>query len=297
MAGLRRTARPDRSPQRRYAVNIVLFGARGRLGSLCAAELPGARTEDVLYEYQRDGTFTSRGPDGVEGAPLRASELMRALRNRRVVFCDCSVDHSSTEAMRRHERTKHDLCAWLNDQGALHAAIGFSSGIAWLDESSIRLHADHMRAYREVKLEQERLYATLRCRVFIPALFTLVGARTYQLQATAWAMVLKQRVAQGTGLVLHDPLTRRFWVAETSVRRALKRFLGGAGPERVSGPLVDGVFSLDDVARVELPGGLPALSYAVGASSAWHDGDYLCAHEFVAEASLPDALQSCLEPS
>ncbi len=278
-------------------MKVVLYGARGRLGELCTEALRDTTVPDFVYAFQRDGTFVPRSQDGNEAPPLSLAGLKNALRGQSVLFCDCSIDHSSTEAMERHETAKRDLCAWLDARGALRGAIGFSSGIARLEGKRIRPHADHMRAYRAVKLAQERLFHNLRCPVFIPVLFTLIGPQTYRRQAAAWATVLRWRIEQAMEAMLHDPFTRRFWVDEATVRQALVRFLEGTGPARVAEPLVDGVFSLDDVAGVELPGGHPRLHYAVGASTAWHDGDYLCEHAYPATSALANALHQCLIPN
>lgn len=273
-----------------------MFGATGRLGSLCNEVLRDAARTGTCHVFRRDGTFVSRAQGRAAEQALRPAELRDALRDQSVLFCDCSIDHSGTEAMQQHEAFKRDLCAWLDERGALRAAIGFSSGIARLEEFRIRPHADHMRAYRAVKLTQEAHYRTLRCPVFLPALFTLIGARTYARQAAAWAMVLKWRAERIEGAVLHDPLTRRFWVDESTVRGALADFLAGSGPERITGPLVDGIFTLDEVARIELPAGAAPLAYTVGTSSAWLDGDYLCEHAFAPATTLPTALDRCLVP-
>ena len=271
-----------------------MFGATGRLGSLCGEVLRDAARTGTYYVFRRDGSFVSHPPDGAAQQALRPAELRDALRDQPVLFCDCSIDHSGTEAMQRHEVFKRDLCAWLDERGALRAAIGFSSGIARLAADRIRPHAEHMRAYRAVKLTQERHYQALRCPVFLPALFTLIGPRTYARQAAAWAVVLKWRTEGIEGAVLHDPFTRRFWVDESTVRLALADFLAGSGPERIMQPLVDGIFNLDEVARIELADGAAPLGYTVGTSSAWHDGDYLCDHTFASTTTLPTALDRCL---
>ena len=273
-----------------------MFGARGRLGTICREVLARLDAGVICLEHQRDGSFLRR-EDGCEpAARVERHELARQAGSQPWVFVDASVDHRSTEALLRHEADKAALCEQLDRASLLDRAIGFSSGIAHLPARNIRADHPHMLAYREVKLRQMDLYAGLRCPAFLPSIFTLVGPVTYARQAAAWARILAERVRAQEPSVIHDPFSRRFWVDEATVAQALSGFAAGDHPASVRGPLVDGSFCLDDVARLPLAAGHPALRYRVGVSDSWCIGDYVCDHDFPPGRELAACLDAALDP-
>ncbi|WP_297914855.1 hypothetical protein [Thiomonas sp.] len=257
-------------------MKVLMFGARGRLGTICGAELERRAPGSTRFEHQRDGSFLRSVGGRRESLRLRPAELAALARSEPLVFVDCSVDHRSTDALRHHEAEKAELCEQLDRASLLACAIGFGSGIAQLPAQRIRADHPHMLAYRDVKLRQMELYARLRCPSFLPSIFTLVGPLTYARQAAAWASILAERARASADTLVHDPLTRRFWVDESTVARNLAAFLAAEHPASVSGPAVDGCFCLDDVARVPLAAGLPELRYRSGSSDSWCIGDYVC---------------------
>jgi hypothetical protein len=199
---------------------------------------------------------------------------MRAYPGEAFLVMDASVDHGSSEALVVHEKFKRDCIATLARRGLLWRCIGFSSGIAMIDAGRVRPSATHMLEYRRQKLLQEELFATLKCPVFLPRLFTLVGPRTYASQNAAWAQILRHRLDRTTGVVLNEPHARKAWVSEFEVWRCLLRFLAREQPVSVTGPLVLGDFSLHEIATGHgLP--MPAVDYAIGSGEGWLCGDYL----------------------
>lgn len=273
-----------------------MFGARGRLGTLCREVLAGLDPDAICLEHQRDGSFLRRVGGGQAMSRVERSELAAQADSEPWVFVDASVDHRGTEALQRHEADKAELCEQLDRASLLGRAIGFSSGIAHLPAQRIRAEHPHMLAYRETKLRQMELYERLRCPGFLPSIFTLVGPITHARQAAAWARILAERVRAQEQTVIHDPFSRRFWVDEATVAQALSGFLREPHPAAVRGPLVDGCFCLDDVARLPLAAGHPALRYRVGVSDSWCVGDYVCDHDFLPGRELAASLDAALAP-
>lgn len=200
---------------------------------------------------------------------------MRTWRGGPVVVIDASVDHSSTECLRRHEAEKRQAIRWLEREDPLQKIVGFSSGIALLSPQQINPGSVHMMAYRTEKCAQQELFAEIDAPSFLPNLFTLVGPMTYSQQAAAWAQVLKARLSCVSQLTLHDPMVRRFWVSEHTVFTRLLEFLRAVQPFSMAGALVDGIFTLADIAVQPLGADIAPINFVRGTQRGWLLGDYV----------------------
>lgn len=269
---------------------ILRFGRSGRLARICESAMRLANTHSAVYTARRDGTFIL---DSDLTTQLPADAIIESLKGRAVTVIDASVDHSSTANLLAHETFKKDVLLRLRDQGVLARALGFSSGITLADASRIRAHSPHMQAYREQKLAQEELFNSLHCPVLLPNLFTLVGPITYATQGAAWAQILKARVQRGETVALSEPHVKKAWASEFRVSRQVLAFLVASAPESVRGPLVDGDFTLADIASSPcLP--IPALNYTTGGQPGWLEGDYLAPEHFSDSHSIHGELLRAL---
>jgi hypothetical protein len=222
--------------------------------------------------------------------------ILEAYPSDKILVVDASVDHGSADALVAHERFKRGCVSTVHKQGRLHCCVGFSSGIATIDAARIRTSATHMLEYRRQKLLQEELFASLNCPVFIPQLFTLIGPRTYSKQGAAWAQILRSRVDHATDTVVNEPHSRKAWASEAEVFRRLLRFLITREPSNVTGPLVQGLFTLHEVARGELLP-IPPIDYSLGDTAGWLLGDYLPDSAMPPPTDLGDMLlQSLITP-
>jgi hypothetical protein len=249
---------------------VLRFGTSGRLAGLCRAATQLIHPDYPVVVFGRDVGFRTEGAEQVYDT---LEGLIRAYPQEEFIVLDASVDHGSTESLVAHEGFKRGCLATLAERGLIRRCVGFSSGIALIDVAQVRASAKHMVEYRRQKLLQESLFTALDCPVFLPQLFTLLGPRTYASQNAAWAQVLRARLERVGGVVLHEPHARKAWVSEFEVFRRLLEFLAADCPESVIGPLVQGDFTLHEIARGEkLP--LPPIVYEVGADKGWLRGDY-----------------------
>ena len=131
-----------------------------------------------------------------------------------------------------------------------------------------------MVAYREQKLIQQNFFQSLNCHFYLPNIFTLLGPITYGRQSAAWAQVLKARLTGETQFVINDPYSERLWVSEYSVFMSLLNYLRSIEPNNISGALVDGLFTLDEIASNNFIEGVPLLRYTKGSNNGWLIGDY-----------------------
>lgn len=228
----------------------------------------------TVYTANRQGTFLRDGAPSAHARHGSLDLLLQAHPARQLVLLDTSVDHSSTENLVAHEAFKRDVVTTLRQRDALGMAIGFSSGITQVSSLRVSDAAPHMLEYRNQKLAQESLFNTLACPVFLPNIFTLVGPITYATQGAAWAQILKARLLRSSCVALNEPHAQKAWVSEFQVFKSVVYFLAQAAPQSVKGPLVNGVFTLADIACGSyLP--VPPLVYAAGGGTGWLDGDYL----------------------
>lgn len=272
---------------------ILCFGSSGRLAGICRMAVRITHPGSLMVALSRDGGF--RGEDGApEYGSLQA--VMHAHPGEQFLVLDASVDHSSSESLIAHESFKRDCIAAIGRHGLLWRCVGFSSGITLIDAARVRPLATHMLEYRRQKLLQEELFATLGCPVFLPRLFTLVGPRTYARQSAAWAQVLKSRLVRAKDLVLNEPHSRKAWASEFEVLRHLLRFLAAGRPVNVTEPIVQGEFTLHEIASGErLP--MPAIDYVVGSGQGWLCGDYLPAAELQKPQDVTDELLQAITAS
>jgi hypothetical protein len=250
---------------------ILRFGKSGRLAGICETAIRLACPSSLVVSLTREGTFLQD-----EGrAEYKSFEaLLHGNPGEAFMVMDASVDHSSSAALSIHEHFKRDCIAALARQGLLWRCIGFSSGITLIDASRIRQSAAHMIEYRRQKLAQQELFESLGCPVFLPRLFTVVGPRTYAGQNAAWAHIFRARLERSTGIILNEPHSRRAWASEFTVLRCLLGFLADVRPANVNSAIVQGEFTLDEIASsFELP--LPAMRYSAGSGEGWLSGDYL----------------------
>jgi hypothetical protein len=252
-------------------VIILRFGRNGRLAGICRAAAELRHPSVLSFHLTRDGGFR-QDSNGLHYSNIEM--LARGYPGQSFLVMDASVDHSSQEAMVAHECLKRECISWLDSKELLSECVGFSSGITLIDPSQFQNAATHMLEYRRQKIAQEDLFLSLSCQVFLPQLFTVIGPRTYASQKAAWAQIFRARLERATGTVLHHPHSRRAWASEFEVFRQLLGFLQEDLPGNITGPIVQGEFTLAEIAGSrQLP--LPALAYDDGQSSGWLKGDYL----------------------
>jgi len=274
-------------------VIVLRFGNSGRLARICDTALKLVAPAATMYSANRAGEFVP--VQGTAGLATHGSvaSLLQAHAADQVTLLDTSVDHSTTANLVAHETFKRNVITTLHSCNALAKAIGFSSGITLVNGTRIQPTAQHMLAYRTQKIAQEKLFDDLACPVFIPNVFTLVGPITYKTQGAAWAQILRARVQGSTGTVLHEPDAKKAWVAEFSVFKAVLSFLANPVPPSIKGALVDGVFTLSDIAKgASLP--LPELSFTTGSAAGWLEGDYIPARNTTGQQTIHEELLRAL---
>lgn len=274
-------------------MKIVRFGKSGRLARIAQRACEAAYPCVEFYTLQRKGGYLRETLDQPDEFYPSLPACMQDCKDDPVVVIDASVDHSGIEPLLQHEEYKRQVIRWLDREGLLIKAVGFSSGIVLLDLDQIDSKANHMLAYRAQKRLQQELFAELSCPGFLPNLFTLVGPITYGRQSAAWAQILKARLASASDLVLHAPLVRRSWVSEYSVFVNLLAFLRSIHSGSFAGALVEGVFSLADVACMPLGAEVAPLDYLLGTQHGWLRGDYVAGSDPKTLASIaPELLRS-----
>jgi hypothetical protein len=252
-------------------VIVLRFGKSGRLARICETAVRIAHPAAQVFSVTRERTFRADADDSLW---VDLDSLLRSHADHRVWFLDASVDHSSSRALIEHEQFKRGVIGALKGAGVLERAVGFSSGIAAVESVRIQSIAAHMHEYRNQKLAQEALFASLDCPVYLPQVFTVVGPITYASQSAAWAQILKARLERIAGTVLNEPHAAKAWVSEHTLLRTLLEFLTTDAPEDLTGPLLSGIFTLAEIAaNPKLP--LRPLPYASGGSQGWLIGDYL----------------------
>lgn len=253
---------------------VLRFGKSGRLARICETAIQLATPSATVYTVNRAGEFVA--DQVVTGLAKHGSveSLLLAHAAEKVILLDTSVDHSSTANLVAHETFKRNVISTLHSNNALEKAIGFSSGITLMDSARIHVSAQHMLEYRSQKLAQEALFSALACPVFIPNIFTLVGPITYATQGAAWAQILKARLLRSPGIVLNEPGAKKAWTSEYRIFRSVLDFLAAPAPLSTKGPLVNGKFTLSEIAK-DAYLDLPELAYTTGNVAGWLDGDYV----------------------
>jgi hypothetical protein len=219
--------------------------------------------------------------------------VLERLKGQPVTVIDASVDHSSTANLLAHEAFKKTVLLGLRDHGVLARAVGFSSGITLVGADRIQASAQHMLAYRAQKLAQESLFDTLNCPVLLPNIFTLVGPITYATQGAAWAHILKARVLRTATASISEPQVKKAWTSEFRIFQQVLQFLVDPTTTSMRGALVDGDFTLADIASAPYIG-IPALAYTTEGPPGWLQGDYLPPGDQVQSTSIHGELLRCL---
>lgn len=216
-------------------VTCLLFGASGRIGSLCA-ELLTAR--GIPY-----GTLSRAGELVFKGESL--GNLHRAPRARgRYFVIDASVDYTCLERMVAHEHAKLSFIRALEGRGELAGLLAFSSGVVEFEDEHIT--TEWHRRYKRLKLDIEEVVRSLSCPTYCPRIFALIGPRSFRVTTLGWVDVTRQ-VCRGTRVGIGAPGEPRSWLAERSLLAELARFFDVPGAQLRRTP-VDGTFCLRDVA-------------------------------------------------
>ncbi len=272
---------------------VLRFGKTGRLAKICETATKLVFTSATFFNVNRAGEFVAEHDVTCQTKYSTIEALLCAHKQEKLILVDASIDHSSIENMVIHEVFKRNLIDKLNEQKALFKAIGFSSGITLIDSNRIRTSAIHMREYRIQKIEQEVLFESIHCPVFIPNIFTLIGPITYTTQGAAWAQILKARVERSSGIILNEPNSKKGWTSEFKIFRSLINFLATDSPLSTQGPLLCGDFSLSEIAKCSFSN-FPELHYKIGNVEGWLDGDYLPGTLSIEKLSLTDELTRTL---
>jgi hypothetical protein len=252
-------------------VKIFRFGKTGRIAKIAQRACEATFSNPDFYTYQRNGGYLR------ESTNTFYKDLESCLSNSgtsKILVIDASIDHSNIESLEAHENFKREKIMWLSREGLLCKVIGFSSGIALLNLDQIASNAFHMRLYREKKLIQQDYFSSLRCQIYLPNIFTLVGPITYSHQAVAWAQVLKSRLISESNFLINEPYTKRLWVSEHRLFTSLMHFMRMQTPRDVTGPLIEGIFTLDQIATENFDYGISPLKYKKGNKNGWLIGDY-----------------------
>lgn len=274
---------------------VLRFGKSGRLAQICETAIKLAIPSAIIYTANREGEFLIGDGLTDHSRHKTLDSLLQVHPSTKLVLLDTSVDHRSTTNLIAHETFKREVIASLDRRNALSVAIGFSSGITLVDAHRISDAAPHMLEYRNQKLAQESLFGALTCPVFLPNIFTLVGPITYAAQGAAWAQILRARLLRSSNVELNEPQAKKAWTSEFQVFKSVFGFLTEKIPDDINGPLVDGVFTLSDIASgAYLP--IPALAYSVGSATGWLNGDYLPPAPITEHHSIGDELIRALYP-
>lgn len=271
MAQSRSTSRNDLAFHERGNVRILRFGKTGRIAHIAQRACEAAFSKPDFFTYQRTGGYIHEATNNYYE---NFQSCVRSFDQSQFLVIDASIDHSNIDALKEHESIKRNVLLWLSNEKLLSKVAGFSSGISLLNQSQIDASALHMVAYREQKLIQQNFFQSLNCHFYLPNIFTLLGPITYGRQSAAWAQVLKARLTGETQFVINDPYSERLWVSEYSVFMSLLNFLRSIEPNNISGALVDGLFTLDEIASNNFIEGVPLLRYTKGSNNGWLIGDY-----------------------
>ena len=217
-------------------IRCLLFGASGRLGTLCTELLSARgvpfggllRNGDLAYGGSRIGNLHD-----VEPPPGRYAVI------------DASIDHGSLGAMSAHEDAKSAFLDRLNSRGGLAGLIAFSSGAAEFDDALIK--TEWHRCYKRAKLRLEGFASRVSCPAYCPRLFVVIGPCSFKAAATGWVDVVRQ-ACETTRVGIGMPEQPRSWVAESFLKREINAFLDAPGEARPATPL-NGTFSLGLIAR------------------------------------------------
>ncbi len=268
----------------------LFFGLNGRLGVVCRSALLSAFPNITIVSFNRNNEFCVHNSTIKKFTKI--DQFMRICAEKECLIFDCSIDHSSTLAMYKHESIKRALIIDLVNKNVVKKYIGFSSGITFFSDDDISLKYQHMTHYREVKLSQEKFVISLNVPVFLPNIFTLIGKETFIRKASAWASIFMDRINGKSDCVINDPFQMRSWVSEDSVCKALVRFLSVESSPSVFGALTDGLFSLDKITSLPI-NNLPALSYKQGRADNWLVKDYCHTEGVLNDYELSLALSAC----
>jgi len=252
-------------------VKILRFGKTGRIAKIAQRACEATFPKPNFYTYQRNGGYlnelTNTFYENLESC-------VNSWSNSKALVIDASIDHSNIEGLEEHENLKREKIMWLSREGLLCKAVGFSSGIALLNEDQISSSANHMLSYRNKKIVQQDYFSSLHCPIYLPNVFTLIGPFTYSQQAAGWAQVLKARLIAESNFSINEPFTKRLWVSEDRLFTSLMHFMLMKAPVDLTGPLIDGLFTLDQIATENLGYCISPLKYEKGNENGWLVGDY-----------------------
>ena len=270
-------------------MKILRFGSTGRIAKITQRAFEALFLKPDIYTYQRNGGYLHELTNTFYSNLEKCSTSWGSSK---IVFVDTSIDHSNINSLIEHENLKHKVILWLAEKKILYKAIGFSSGITLIDKNSISPIADQMLAYREKKIIQEDYFSSLDCQFYLPNIFTLIGPATYSRQAAAWAQVLSARLKSATNFKINEPYSKRLWVSEKFLFISLLHFLRNQSNSNVTGPLVQGSFTLDQIANIDLEICIPPLKYLNNKKNGWLLGDYTT--ENLHDSTLTGSINSVL---
>lgn len=212
----------------------LLFGASGRLGLLVESRLISRGYE--VIKVQRGWS------DHQILEALNKGDNFKDPK-KKIGFCDCSIDYTSTELFYEHERTKSKVMEHLHAAGMLGFYLGFSSGIVEFDDCLI---FDAFKlAYKEQKLSRLTTLKNFGIPFFFPKIFTVIGPISYRAKSTAWVAILDKCIG-GSVVDIADPLELRSWVSEEKILSSVDIFLENPN-FMVEGALISGTFSLGEI--------------------------------------------------
>jgi len=214
----------------------LLFGAGGRIGSLCATLL---RERSIPY-----GTLSRHGDLTFDGKHLGNVHSSDPQHGRYFVI-DASVDYASLEQMVDHERAKQAFIHALDARRELAGFVAFSSGAVEFDDADIT--TEWHRRYKRIKLDLEALIEGLDCPTYCPRIFTLMGPRSFRVATSGWVNVMQQ-VCSGAKIGIGAPRELRSWLAEDFLWAELIKFFESPGKPLSATP-VNGTFCLREVAE------------------------------------------------
>jgi hypothetical protein len=213
----------------------LLFGASGRIGSLCAGLLTERRIPYGTLGRGGELVFGGESLGNLHGGPLAAG---------RYLVIDASVDYASLERMVAHEDAKLSLIRSLEARGELAGLLAFSSGVVEFADEEIT--TEWHRRYKRLKLDLEAVARGLSCPAYCPRIFALIGPRSFRFTTLGWVDVIRQACC-GARVGIGAPSEPRSWVAEEFLQAELARFFEAPGAEWRRTP-VNGTFCLRDLA-------------------------------------------------
>lgn len=249
----------------------VFFGKNGRIGQICAEAIG-----EAIDSYNIGRSTVLFQCSQKNNQELDYGRMLSSIRNKKTYIFDCSIDHSSSEAILVHEIDKQRKILEIINFSAEAFYVGFSSGIMGIPEERIKL--PHMKTYKSAKSKQEKFARSLNIPCFVPRIYTLIGKNTYQRRAAAWASIFAARISNEAGYVITDPDQKREWVSEIYLKEAIKRFIDEPSAEQVGISMSEGVFTHGDIAQCTTDNRIPSLDYAIGVSNSWLTGDYVSDH-------------------